>query len=206
MSSEAEQVPEDVELVARFQQGDRGAFEELVRRHRGRVYAVALRVVKSDQEALEIVQDTFLSAYKKLPDFRGEAAVGSWLHRIAVNFALMRLRHRKVVDASQEPLETEAGKFRPDGHWDEIPTGLWGRRADDLALDSELRDKINEAVDALPDAYRTVFVLRDLEGLSYEEIAEAVETTVPAIKSRLHRARLSLREKLAAYFDEKVGY
>jgi RNA polymerase sigma-70 factor (ECF subfamily) len=117
----------------------------------------------------------------------------------------MKLRHRKVVDAVEEPLETTDGKFRPDGHWDVFPTGLWGRRADDLVLDAELRERLIAAVEKLPESYRAVFMLRDFDGLSYEEIAEALETTVPAVKSRLHRARLALREDLATYFDSKEG-
>lgn len=198
----AAKVREDHELVSRFQeQGDRASFEELVRRHRNRVFALALRMVKNEDEALEIVQETFLSAYKKLPDFRGEAQFGSWVHRIAANFALMKLRHQRVVDQVEEPLETLDGKFRPDGHWDEYPTGMWGRRADDLVLDGELRGRLIAAVEKLPEVYRAVFMLRDFDGLSYEEIADTLQTTVPAVKSRLHRARLALREDLAAYFE-----
>jgi len=194
---------EDQALVARFQAGDRRAFEALVKRHQGRLYSVALRVTRSDSAALEIVQETLVQAFRKLPDFRGEAAVGSWLHRIAMNYALMHLRHRKVVDAVEEPLEVEPGKFREDGHWDEPPTGLWGRRADHLLLDAELRERLLAAVETLPENYRLVFVLRDVEGLSYEEIGEATGTTVPSVKSRLHRARLALRESLAHYFDQR---
>src|SRR5690606_8422181 len=106
-------------LLARLREmRDRASFEELVRRHRNRVFALALRMTKNVDEALEIVQDTFLSAWRNLPEFRGDAQFGSWVHRIAANFALMKLRHRKVVDAVEEPLETTDGKFRPDGHWD----------------------------------------------------------------------------------------
>jgi len=196
----------DDELVARLRDTrDRAAFEELVRRHRNRVFALALRMTRNEEEALEIVQDTFLSAWRKLPEFRGEAQFGSWVHRIAANFALMKLRHQKVVDAVEEPLEGPDGRFRPDGHWDVYPTGLWGRRADELVLDAELRARLIAAVEKLPETYRAVFMLRDFDGLSYDEIAETLETTVPAVKSRLHRARLALREDLATYFDQKVG-
>lgn len=196
----------DDELVARIRdEQDHASFDELVRRHRNRVFALALRMVKNDEEALEIVQETFLSAWRKLPEFRGEAQFGSWVHRIAANFALMKIRHQKVVDAVEEPIETLDGKFRPDGHWDIYPTGMWGRRADDLALDAELRDRLVAAVEKLPETYRAVFMLRDFDGLSYDEIADTLQTTVPAVKSRLHRARLALRADLAAYFDAKEG-
>lgn len=196
----------DNELVARFQEGqDRSSFEELVRRHRNRVYALALRMLKNEDEALEIVQETFLSAFRKLPEFRGESQFTSWLHRIAANFALMRLRHKKVVDAIIEPLEMEAdgGKFGPDGRWEEYPTGMWGRRADEVVLDGELRERLSSAVDKLPEIHRAVFMLRDIDGLSYQEIADTLETTVPAVKSRLHRARLVLRDDLSMYFEGK---
>ena len=196
----------DDELVARFHADrDRRSFEELVRRHRNRVFALALRMVKNEEEALEVVQDTFLSAWRKVGDFRGDAQFGSWIHRIAANYALMKIRHKKVVDAVEEPLEGPDGKFRPDGHWDVYPTGMWGRRADQIVLDSELRDRLIAAIEALPENYRAVFMLRDFDGLSYNEIAETLETTVPAVKSRLHRARLALREDLASYFDSKEG-
>lgn len=200
----AAKITSDQELVARFQGSqDRQAFEELVRRHRNRVYGLALRMVKNEEEALEIVQETFLSAFRKLPEFRNEAQFGSWLHRIAANFSLMRLRHRKVVDGIEEPLETLDGKFREDGRWEEYPTGMWGRRADDMVLDGELRELLIAAVEKLPELHRAVFMLRDLDGLSYDEIADTLETTVPAVKSRLHRARLALREDLSTYFNGK---
>lgn len=199
----SESLPTDAELVESFQQGERAAFDELVRRHRNRVFALALRMVKNEEEALEVLQETFLSAYRNLPEFRGEARFSSWIHRIAANFALMRLRHRKVVDQVMEPLEMESGQFRPDGRWDLYPTGMWGRRADQMVLDGELRERLIAAVDSLPETYRAVFLLRDIEGLSYAEIAETLETSVPAIKSRLHRARLALRKELSAYFEEK---
>lgn len=205
MSTEAAvKLHSDDELVARFRdEQDHSSFEELVRRHRNRVFALAVRMVKNEEEALEIVQETFLSAWRKLPEFRGDAQFGSWVHRIAANFALMKLRHQKVVNQVEEPLETTDGQFRPDGHWDVYPTGMWGRRADDLALDGELRGKLVAAVEKLPEVYRAVFMLRDFDGLSYDEIADSLQTTVPAVKSRLHRARLALRAELSNYFEAR---
>ncbi|AKU92511.1 RNA polymerase sigma factor [Vulgatibacter incomptus] len=203
LAAQAPEVTDDA-LVTRFQDGqDRLAFDELVRRHRNRVYALALRMMKNEDEALEIVQDTFLQVFRKLPEFRGESLFGSWVHRIAANFALMKLRRKKLVDQFEAPLETETedGMFSSDGRWEVYPTGMWGRRADDLALDAELREKLVAAVEKLPEAHRAVFMLRDFDGLSYNEIADALETSVPAVKSRLHRARLALREDLALYFE-----
>ncbi len=117
----------------------------------------------------------------------------------------MKIRHQKVVNQVEEPIETIDGQFRPDGHWDVYPTGMWGRRADDLALDGELRGKLISAVEKLPEVYRAVFMLRDFDGLSYDEIADTLQSTVPAVKSRLHRARLALRADLASYFDAREG-
>ncbi|HWV39152.1 MAG TPA: sigma-70 family RNA polymerase sigma factor [Vulgatibacter sp.] len=192
----------DEELVARFNgRKDRAAFDELVRRHRNRVYSLALRMVKNEDEALEIVQETFLAVFRKLPEFRGEARFSSWIHRIAANFALMHLRRKKVSSQFEEDIGDASAHFDAEGRWEIFPTGMWGRRADQLALDSELRAKLVDAVEKLPETYRAVFMLRDWDGLSYEEIAETLETTVPAIKSRLHRARLALREDLAQYFE-----
>lgn len=194
----------DQALVQRFQQtGDRAAFEELVRRHRDRVYGLALRMMKNEEEALDIVQETFLSAYRKLPEFRGDSQFGSWVYRIAANFALMRIRHQRVVDQVEEPLDLMGDRFKEDGRWAIFPTGLWARRADKVVLDGELREKLVRAVEGLPELHRAVFMLRDVEGLSYEEIAQALETTVSAVKSRLHRARLALREELHTYFEGK---
>lgn len=196
----------DQALVLRFQQeGDRAAFEELVRRHRDRVYALALRMMKNEEEALDIVQETFLSAYRKLPEFRGDAQFGSWVYRIAANFALMRIRHQKVVDQVQEPMDDLGDRFREDGRWAIFPSGMWARRADEAALGGELREKIVQAVDNLPEIHRAVFMLRDVEGLSYDDIAKTLETTVSAVKSRLHRARLALRAELQGYFEGKEG-
>lgn len=194
----------DQALVLRFQQdGDRAAFEELVRRHRDRVYGLALRMMKNDEEALDIVQETFLSAYRKLPEFRGESQFGSWVYRIAANFALMRIRHQKVVDQVQEPMDGMEDRFREDGRWAIFPSGMWARRADEAALGGELRDKIVQAVENLPEIHRAVFMLRDVEGLSYDDIATTLDTTVSAVKSRLHRARLALRSELQGYFEGK---
>ncbi|HEY0841160.1 MAG TPA: sigma-70 family RNA polymerase sigma factor [Vulgatibacter sp.] len=194
--------PADQELVARFnEKGDRASFDELVKRHRNKVYSLALRMVKNEEEALEIVQETFLAVFRKLPEFRGESQFGSWIHRITANFALMHLRRKKVSAQFEEDIEEANGHFDAEGKWEIFPTGMWGRRADQLALDSELRDKLVAAVEKLPEMYRAVFMLRDWDGLSYDEIAETLETTVPAIKSRLHRARLALREDLAQYFQ-----
>lgn len=192
----------DSELLARAQAGEDAAFEELVNRHRDNVYGLALRMTRSEADAAEIAQDTFLSAYQALPTFRGDAAFGSWVHRIAANNALMRLRHQKVkASVEQELGEPE---FNERGSLTEAPRPEWARAADEQVIDAELGGAIRQATDRLPEAYRQVFLLKDVEGLSYEQIAEVTGDSVAAIKSRLHRARLALREAIEAFYREKA--
>ena len=198
----AQRLAEDRALLARAQQGDLAAFEKLVERYSKRVYNLALRMTGSPQDAQEIVQDAFLSAFQNLKSFRGDAAFGSWVHRIAANLALMRLRHRKVVTDAEGELKGELA-YADDGALLTLPLSRFGKRADDQALDRELRQAIEAAVAKLPEAYRAVFLLKDVEGLSYEEIAEATGESVPAVKSRLHRARLTLRQAIDEFYAEK---
>jgi len=193
-------VQDDRELLARAQAGDMSAFESLVSRHEEKVYGLALRMTRSEADAAEITQDTFLSAYQHLAEFRGESAFGSWVHRIAANNALMRLRRQKVLDIVSD--ELAGPEFTDRGSLAEGPDSDWSKRADDKVLDDELGRAIQAATDALPEGYREVFLLKDVEGLSYEEISEMVGISVPAVKSRLHRARLALREAIDAFYKE----
>ncbi|HVR07349.1 MAG TPA: sigma-70 family RNA polymerase sigma factor [Thermoanaerobaculia bacterium] len=199
MADEAGQAT-DQQLLGRAQGGEIAAFEALVERHRDNLYGLALRMTRSEADAAEIVQDTFLSAYQHLAEFRGDAAFGSWIHRIAANNALMRLRHARVVDATTEP---EGPDFDDRGHLLDYPESDWSRRADEQILDAELGRAIQQATDRLPEEYRRVFLLKDVDGLSYEEIAEITGDSVPAIKSRLHRARLSLRDAIDGFYNAK---
>ena len=193
-----EQPNDDQELLARAQAGEMPAFETLVERHRDRVYGLALRMTRSEADAAEIAQETFFSAYQHLADFRGEAAFSSWVHRIAANHALMRLRHSKVMKSAQSLAGPE---FNERGSLAEYPQSDWSRRADEKALDAELGVAIEQAAQRLPEGYREVFLLKDVEGLSYEEIAEITKDSVPAVKSRLHRARLALREAIDRFYN-----
>jgi len=193
-------VQDDRELLARAQAGDMSAFESLVSRHEEKVYGLALRMTRSEADAAEIAQDTFLSAYQHLGEFRGESAFGSWVHRIAANNALMRLRRQKVLDIVSD--ELAGPEFTERGSLAEGPDSDWSKRADDKVLDDELGRAIQVATDALPEGYREVFLLKDVEGLSYEEISEMVGISIPAVKSRLHRARLALREAIDAFYKE----
>lgn len=193
---------EDSELLQRAQAGDMPAFEALVTRHQRRVFAMTSRMLRSDDDAAEVVQEAFLAAYRHLPEFRGESAFGAWVYRIAANFALMRLRRRKVsaqvVEPEGAPTFNERGSLVDD-------VADWSRDAEERALDAELRGAIESAAEGLADEYRQVFLLRDVEGLSYEEIAVATGDSVPAIKSRLHRARLALRAALDRFYADRAS-
>ena len=198
--TQTDSVQDDRELMTRAQAGDMSAFEALVSRHEDKVYGLALRMTRSEADAAEITQDTFLSAYQHLSEFRGEAAFGSWVHRIAANNALMRLRRQKVLDIVSD--EITGPEFTERGSLAELPDSDWSKRADDKVLDDELGRAIRVATDALPEGYREVFLLKDVEGLSYEEISEMVGISIPAVKSRLHRARLALRAAIDAFYKE----
>lgn len=190
---------DDSALVAQAAAGETAAFEALVERHRNRVYGMALRMLNSEDDASEVVQETFISAYRNLQNFRGDAQFSSWVTRIAANHALMKLRHRKVVGAVEESLDEP--HFNERGSLIEEVAPI--PDAETSALNHELRDAIEAAAARLGDEYREVFVLRDLEGMSYEEIAELTSSSVPAVKSRLHRARLSLRSAIDSFYAER---
>jgi RNA polymerase sigma-70 factor (ECF subfamily) len=198
--STAPPLDDDPQLVARAREGEVQAFEALVERYRDRVYGLALRLLRTEADAAEVTQETFLAAWQSLKDFRGDAAFGTWLQRIAANRALMTLRTRKVRQAAREQLEGPG--FSQTGELIEMPAPRWARRADERVLERELGRAIQEATDALPEGYREVFLLKDVEGLSYEAIGELTDSSVGAVKSRLHRARLALRERIDQYYRE----
>jgi RNA polymerase sigma-70 factor (ECF subfamily) len=189
----------DEELAAAVVTGDFAAFELLVKRYTDKVYRLAWSYVKSDHEAEDVMQDTFINVYRALPRFEGKSKLGSWIYRITVNTSLMRLRSKR----RRPEVSIEGSKPEDSGGSDrESPLLIERRTAADDAGANELRGKIQSAVDALEEKYRVVFLLRDVEGLSIQETAEALEISVPAVKSRLHRARLFLRASLERYVSE----
>ena len=191
----------DEELVQRARNKDFGAFEQLLDRYEDKIFRLAYRFVRNETEAKEVLQDTFLSIWRKLDTFKGDSQFGSWLYRVAANTALMRLRaQRRHPEVSTE--ELPAGYL--DSYGQLPPTGEnWARRPDDELQSEELRRHIQSAVDALPEIYRTVFILRDVEGLSTEETGEILSISVPTVKTRLHRARIALRDTISGYFNKK---
>ena len=186
---------DEMSLVRAAKQGDVAAFEELVRRYDRNVFRIANHITHNAEDAEDVVQDAFLKAYQTLDRFQEQSKFYTWLVRIAVNEALMKLRRRrsdKTVSMDQD-IETEE---------DTIPREIadWSPNPEQQYKQEELRDILTKTIQGLPPSFRTVFVLRDVEGLSTEETAEALDLSVPAVKSRLLRARLQLRERLNRYF------
>jgi RNA polymerase sigma-70 factor (ECF subfamily) len=199
----------DEELIARARQKDFSAFEVLLERYEDKVFRLAYRFVRNESDAKEILQDTFLSVWRKLDTFKGDSLFSSWVYRVAANTALMRLRtQRRHPQISTEDLPPGfLDGFRPTGGAEGLahlpsPGENWAKRPDEQLQSDELRRHIQEAVDALPELYRTVFLIRDVEGLSTEETAEVLGISVPTVKTRLHRARIALREAIAKYFNQ----
>jgi RNA polymerase sigma-70 factor (ECF subfamily) len=196
--------PTDDALVARAQAREFEAFEELVGRHQERIYRLAARMTGSQSDAQEVVQEALLSAWKNLPSFEGKAQFGSWLYRITANEALMLLRSRRrhpevSVDEVGAAVVDEATRQALTRYGAGID---WSRRPDDQFQSNELQRHIQAAVDALPETSRQVFIIRDVEGLSTEETADVLGLSVPAVKTRLHRARLALRDAISGYFTK----
>lgn len=183
----------DDELVRRAQKGNLVAFEELVRRYERKVYNITYRLLGNEEDATEALQDTFLRAYRFLKRFRFKSNFYTWLYRIATNVSLTRLRRRKKLDtvSLDAPVkETEELMLDiPDDH----------HTPEEIFRQKMFKERLQEAVASLPEDYRTVVVLRDLEGLSNEEVSKVLKLSIPAVKSRLHRGRLALRERLAKY-------
>jgi RNA polymerase sigma-70 factor (ECF subfamily) len=189
---------DDRQLVERVVAGDKRAFESLVRRHERRVFRVTLAVLGNAEDAEEALQDAFVKAYRHLAQFRGDSRFTTWLTRIAVNEALQKRQARKSAVSLDEVSETEIRVFpRRTYQWHEDPEKLYGKQ--------EIRKIVEDAIQSLPPIYRETFVLRDVEGLRAEEAAEILGLTLPAIKSRLLRARLLVREALAARLEDTPG-
>ncbi|MGE5567907.1 MAG: sigma-70 family RNA polymerase sigma factor [Rhodospirillales bacterium] len=189
---------DEAALVAQAQRGEVDAFTELVNRYEAGIFRLARHITQNPEDAEDVLQETFLKAYEHLEDFQGNSKFYTWLVRIAVNQSLMKLRKRKS-DASvslDEPFDTgEENLTREIAVWDPNPELIYSRE--------EIRAILEKAVESLPPAFRAVFALRDIEELSTEETAAILNLSVPAVKSRLLRARLRLREKLTRYFKRK---
>lgn len=193
-----EGITEELALVHAAKGGDLEAFSQLVTRYDRNIFRIAQHITHNEEDAQDVVQDAFLKAYTNLAQFQENSKFYTWLVRIAVNEALMKLRKRRNdrTVSLDEDVETEEGSMpREVADWSPNPEQLYGQ--------SELGDILKKTIQGLPPGFRTVFVLRDVEGLSTEETAEMLDLSVPAVKSRLLRARLQLRERLARYFKAR---
>ncbi len=179
-------------LIARVRSGELSAFEDLVGPYEGRIYQAVLRIVGNPADAADVYQNAMMAAFEKLDGFRGDAAFGTWLYQIAVNAALM---HRRAAARNPIMAEEDLPQFTWMGEHAR-PIHDWAASAEDQVYRSELRRALAAALESLPDLERTIVWLKDVAGLSHSEIAAATESTVLAVRSRLHRARLRLREQL----------
>lgn len=180
-------------FVARLRRNDEAAYEELVRTQAGRMLSVARRLLRNDEDARDAVQQALLAAFRAIGDFNGECQLATWLHRIVVNVALMKLRSR--ARRPEESIEDLLPHFLPDGH--HVTTFDRPPDAETLLLRGEARARVRAAIDQLPDSYRTVILLRDIDELDTEEAAQLLGLTPNAVKIRLHRARQALVTLLA---------
>jgi RNA polymerase sigma-70 factor (ECF subfamily) len=188
----------ELELVSRAREGDSSAFSTLIQRYEGRIFRLAMNITQNREDAEDVLQESFLKAYEHLDQFLGNSKFYTWIVRIAVNQALMKLRKRRNDRSVSLDEQIDTGEdtvVREIAAWDPDPEERYSQE--------ELSTILTEAVDELAPIYRTVFTLRDVDGLSTEETAEALELSVPAVKSRLLRARLQLRDRLTRFFKRK---
>lgn len=182
----------DAEFVRRIKHGDRAAMEEIVRRYSNKVYNLAFHITHDNSAAEEIMQDVFLTVIAKIGTLENDAYFATWLYRVTTNAAYGFLRReKKYID--QMPVD--------DIDQDQIAAFDWSELPDDVLLSDESKGIIRQAIDALPASLRTIVIMKDVEGLKNEDIAEALGLSLPAVKSRLHRGRLMLRDALSAYFS-----
>ena len=190
------QVRSDLELIESLKKGDSASFDELLKRYSEKVHNLAMRITRNEEDAEEILQDVFVTVHQKIDKFEGKSAFSSWLYRVTANTAFMKLRKRRQTPAVS--LEEFGSGVRD----------TWvSKKSEDCDVDyissrHELRAALEEAVERLPDEYRMIFVLRDVDGLSSQEVGEILDISVPAVKSRLHRSRLMLRKRLQKFYEE----
>lgn len=184
-------------LIERLRRGDTQALELLMTRYSGRVYRLAFGITRNEADAEEIVQDVFLTLFRKIDTFEERSALGTWIYRVTANASLIKRRGKRVE--LEVHLEDYLPRFLEDGHREgdrDVLCADWSQRPDEAAQAVETRAVLTQALERLPDTYRAVVLLRDLEGLSNEEVAEVLGESVASVKSRLHRARMALREQL----------
>lgn len=186
----------DVELVEEFRQGNQDSFEELIQRYAAKAFSLASRLTKNQEDAEEVLQDVFVTVFRKIDGFQGKSSFSSWLYRITVNASFMKLRKRKQDQSTAiEDMPPQLQRSLA------IPRNLH-QEAESVTMRHQLTAILEDAIGKLPDDYRPVFILRDVDGLTSREVSKILDLTVPAVKSRLHRSRMMLRRKLSRFFEE----
>lgn len=187
----------DLDLIQDFRDGNQCSFEELLTRYSSKVLSLASRLTRNPEDAEEVLQDVFVTVHRKIAGFEGKSSFSSWLYRVTVNAAFMKLRKRRqdqslsLEDIVQQPHAIPALKS-PENTY-----------VDAQSIRNEMLEALETAIRRLPDDYRPVFILRDVDGLTSREVGKILDLTVPAVKSRLHRSRLMLRRRLNRFFDEQ---
>jgi RNA polymerase sigma-70 factor (ECF subfamily) len=187
----------DLDLIEEFRKGEQGSFEELLSRYSSKVFSLASRLTRNTEDAEEVLQDVFVTVHRKIAGFEGKSSFSSWLYRVTVNAAFMKLRKRKQdLSVSLEDIvqqsQTVAALKSPESAF-----------VDSQSIRNQMLEALEVAIRKLPDDYRPVFILRDVDGLTSREVSKILDLTVPAVKSRLHRSRLMLRRRLTRFFDEQ---
>jgi len=198
-SEPKESKAEEEQLVKSLQAGQMDSFERLANLYQKKIYTLSFNLTRNAMDSEDVTQEVLLTLFKKIHTFQGRSAFSSWVYRITLNATYMKLRSRKKEQSIS--IDELLPSFNGSGFQQER-TQDWSENTESLLFDNEVRETIQKAVNSLPDKEKVVFLLRDVEGLPTENVSEILELTIPAVKSRLHRARLFLRKKLASYFDE----
>lgn len=186
----------DLQLVEEFKKGDQKSFEELLQRYAAKAFSLASRLTKNQEDAEEVLQDVFVTVFRKIDGFQGKSSFSSWLYRITVNASFMKLRKRKQDQSvAIEDMPPQIQKSLA------VPRNLH-QEADAVTMRHQVTEVLEDAIGRLPDDYRPVFILRDIDGMTSREVSKILNLTVPAVKSRLHRSRMMLRRRLSRFFKE----
>lgn len=186
----------DLELIAEFKKGNQESFEELIQRYSAKAYSLASRLTRSQEDAEEVLQDVFVTVYRKIDGFQGKSSFSSWLYRVTVNAAFMKLRkkkHNQNVSIDEVlPQIQNSRQIRSAEHLE----------GDNVTQRTQVIEALGMAIEKLPEEYRPVFILRDVDGLTSKEVGKILNISVPAVKSRLHRSRLMIRKRLSQFYKE----
>ena len=191
----------DLELVDRFTKGCEASFNEIVHRYETKAYNLAMRLTRNQEDAEEVLQDVFVTVYRKVSGFEGKSKFSSWLYRITVNASFMKLRKRR----QDQTVALEDVVSNLHNITTLAPLNTFSLPCDSFAVANEVRVALESSIAKLPEEYRAVFVLRDIDGLSNKEVGDILELSIPAVKSRLHRSRLMLRKRLRRFYEDYLA-